>query len=164
MSDSSSIPIQVSIDATALTGRLSTRKLPGLKDGHCIIYGVLNGTHEKPEIRLEENTELAELISKSPKRSKKEYFIVNGLSAVPKLIEEGSLSRSKSYISVIALPLVNNPKPYCLSLVAQGEGFDSHSMLRIHISVCDAFTNAGLRVITLPGNLKIIFVISANFC
>ena len=68
------------------------------------------------------------------------------------LLEEEKLHRAGSYLAVIALPLVEKPKPYCLAMVAVGEGFGSHEIMRIQSSVADVFYKSGLRTVSSGGD------------
>ena len=67
-------------------------------------------------------------------------------------MEEEKLHRAGSYLAVIALPLVEKPKPYCLAMVAVGEGFGSHEIMRIQSSVADVFYKSGLRTVNSGGD------------
>ena len=77
--DISDIPIQISIDATAVNGKLSTRKLEELDDRFRMLYGACSRTHEQPLIKLEEDTEYKRKTTSRPS-DKDEWFIVNGFS------------------------------------------------------------------------------------
>ena len=111
--DVSEIPIQISIDATAVNGKLSTRKLEELDDRFRMLYGACSRTHEQPLIKLEEDTEYKRKTTSRPSH-KDEWFIINGFSVAMALLEEEKLHRAGSYLGVIVLPLVEKPKPYCL--------------------------------------------------
>ena len=159
--DIGKIPIQVGIDATPVTGKMSTRKVDGLQENIRLLYGIHCRTNQKPVISLEKIPDRP-ILSISKRRDRKQFLFINGMESVPQLMKENKIKRVFSYFSIVALPLVQNAKPYCLAIVSQGKGFTHEEMKSIHISVCDAFSRAGLRVITIPGKLCLVIVIHTN--
>lgn len=146
------IPVQVSIDATPTTGKMSTRKMDGCQKGIRMLYGVRTGTHQRPVISLEKLPDKPVFcVSKS--RDVKQFLFINGLESVPQLLKEKKIHRVFSHITVVALPLVHNAKPYCLAIVSQGKGFTSEALKSVHISVCGSFQKGGLKLVTIPGKL-----------
>ena len=140
---------------------MSTRKVDGLQENIRLLYGIHCRTNQKPVISLEKIPDRP-ILSISKRRDRKQFLFINGMESVPQLMKENKIKRVFSYFSIVALPLVQNAKPYCLAIVSQGKGFTHEEMKSIHISVCDAFSRAGLRVITIPGKLCLVIVIHTN--
>ena len=71
--------IQVAIDGTALTGRLSTRQIPEVSEDYRVVYGLHLETHTLPLINLVKNSTIKESLTVA--RDKK-TIVVNGLPCV----------------------------------------------------------------------------------
>ena len=149
--DCSQIPIQVSIDATAVDGKLSTRKSDNGDPDFRLLYGLNGGCTQQPLIVLEEAVG-KDLLKKSKPRDKEQFFIVNGMPAVEGLLKDKKIERASSYIAVMAIPLLKNPKPYCLALIPVGLGFDTDSVTHIHNIVCQVFSEKRLQVVSVTGD------------
>ena len=68
------------------------------------------------------------------------------------LLDQDTIQRATSYLAVIVLPLVEKPRPYCLAMVAVGEGFGSSEIIKIQQTVGDIFFKEGLRSVNTGGD------------
>ena len=68
------------------------------------------------------------------------------------LVEEGAISRAKSYMSIVLLALIPDSRPYCVGMYSVTKGTDSFALSTAHREVVNADKEAGLHVVTLPGD------------
>ena len=71
------------------------------------------------------------------------------MPAVEGLLKDKKIERASSYIAVMAITLLKNPKPYCL--IPVGLGFDTDSVTHIHNIVCEVFSEKHLQVVSVTG-------------
>ena len=146
-SDLSNIPIQASFDATATIGRLHTRKDKGLGDETRIIYGVSSPQPTKKTlIDIQERDDGIRLTEN------RDTVRIHGMEHVLDLVEEGLLSRSSLYMTVVLLPLMPDARPYCVALYAVCKGTDANTLLLAQNTVLHVAKMTGLNIITLPGD------------
>ena len=107
--DCSQVPIQVSIDATAVDGKLSTIKMPGEDHTFRLLYGLNGGVTQQPLI-VREEVDDKEPLKKSKKHDKEQFLIIDSMPAVEGLLSEKKIERATSYIAVMAIPLLDKPK------------------------------------------------------
>ena len=67
------------------------------------------------------------------------------------LVEEGAISRAKSYMSIVLLAPIPDSRPYCVGMYSVTKGTDSFALSTAHREVVNAVKEAGLHVVTLPG-------------
>lgn len=77
---SDQIPIQLSIDGTAVTGKISTRQVPDTSSDYRVVYGLNLDSHTLPVMNLESNPDKVELITRST--TPPLVVLINGLTAV----------------------------------------------------------------------------------
>ena len=139
------VPMQVSLDATATTGRLHTRK--SREEGKRTFYGVADPMPSKRTLlsvdEREDNVKL---------KNTRQELCVYGIENVLELEKDGLLTRASSYMSVIILPLIPGARPYCIGMYSITKGSDSDSLNIAHNMINSAAKRAGLRIVTLPGD------------
>ena len=148
ITDFSKVPIQISFDATAVTGRFQTRKSSRSEDEERIIYGLSSPDPlQKTLINITRpRDDEARLIQN------KSSICINGMENTLDLIEEGAISRAKSYMAMVALALIPGSRPYCVGMYSVAKGSDSNALFTAHRQVVSIATKSGLNVVTLPGD------------
>ena len=77
---------------------------------------------------------------------------IHGMEHVMYIVEEGLISRSSLYMTVVLLPLIPDARPYCVALYAVGKGSDTNTLLLAQNTVIHVAKMTGLNIITLPGD------------
>ena len=109
VSDMQTVPVQASMDATAVTGRMSSRK--SNDDDWRLLYGV--ATHlpfQSHQIYLSKSDANHHTVINESTIS------IASLESCPGLLENGEIRKRTYYMVIILLPLVENPKPYCIGM------------------------------------------------
>ena len=150
VSDFSKVPLQVSFDATAVTGRFQSRKLQSRCSDNVdrIIYGVT--TPSGPLQKTLINVETCD--GRKHVAQDKSCICINGMENTLDLVEEGAISRAKSYMSIVLLALIPDSRPYCVGMYSVTKGTYSFALSTAHREVVNAVKEAGLHVVTLPGD------------
>lgn len=139
----SDIPVQASLDATAVTGRMQSRK-SDVNDDERLLYGVK--THlpfQKTRITLNG--------SEGFKRTKSNISI-DCLQSCPDLLENNLISRGTYYTTIILLPLVEKPKPYCTGMYCISKGSDAEILRSVHSKLQKVGMEFGIRIVVNPGD------------
>ena len=142
VSDFSKVPLQVSFDATAVTERFQSRKLQSRCSDNVnrIIYGV--ATPSGPLQKTLINVETCE--GRKHVAQDKSCICINGMENTLDLVEEGAISRAKSYMSIVLLALIPDSRPYCVGMYSVTKGTDSFALSTAHREVVNAVKEAGL--------------------
>ena len=130
VSDFSKVPLQVSFDATAVTGRFQSRKLQSRCSDNVdrIIYGVT--TPSGPLQKTLINVETCE--GRNHVAQDKSCICINGMENTLDLVEEGAISRAKSYMSIVLLALIPDSRPYCVGMYSVTKGTYSFALSTAH--------------------------------
>ena len=59
------------------------------------------------------------------------------------LVEEGAISRAKSYMSIVLLAPIPDSRPYCVGMYSVTKGTDSFALNTAHREVVNAVNEAG---------------------
>ena len=145
--DLSNVPIQVSFDASATTGRFYTRKVQRDDFENRVIYGLTTSCPSQKTLITVNERDDGKHISKS-----QGCITIHGMEHTLDLVEKRKIIRAKSYMSIVVLALLPKARPYCLGMYAVGKGTDTASLEEAHRLVLQAGSKSGLRIVTLPGD------------
>ena len=143
--DFSKIPVQASMDATATTGRLHTRRSEGSEDR--VVYGLSTPAGPYQKTSLIFNHEEPSCVKVNPSG-----IIFNGMDTVLESFEDKAIARATSYNCIILLPLIPNARPYCIGMFSVCKGRDTDDLIHAHHRVCRIAKDCGIKIVTLPGD------------
>ena len=143
----SSIPVQVSLDATAVTGRVNSRGSQDSSETRRILYG-LSTDMPTTQTWVRYFPQPGEPSFKKDTNS----VTVNSIQAFPELVANGTITRCTSYMTIMAVPLIREPKPYCLGVYSVPANHSFVAISAAHKLIHTEATAAGVKVITFPGD------------
>ena len=147
------IPIIAALDATAVTGRMFSRSSEGDKlylerPDYRYLYGLAqkNGPFQQTRLVLEK------VEGRKSLKLNDEFFMVNGLGSFDKLFAEEKIKRATSYMVIILVPLIEEPRPYAIGMFPVSKGFDSNQRLSVHRQLSCSMKKMNLQLISCPGD------------
>ena len=147
ISDISKVPVQASLDATAVTGSMATRS-SGDENGR-LLYGLSTyRPFQQVRIHLSSSNTDQQIEFKETE----ECIIIDSLQSCNDLLESECISRGTSYVAILLLPLVEKPKPYCVGIYCISKGSDAETLHLVHRQLRECGNEVGVRIITNPGD------------
>ena len=141
------VPVQASLDATAVTGRVYSRA--ALKEGDDrLLYGIATpgGAFQKTGLSLSSDPNAGNCTING------HGITLHNLDCAPDLFEEGVISKATSYVAIVLVPLHPKARPYCCGIFSVTKGTDSNTILKVHRQLMISSRNVGIKLVTLPGD------------
>ena len=76
---------------------------------------------------------------------------IASLEACSELIKEGKIRRGTYYMTMVMMPLIAEPKPYCIGIYCVSKGSNADILVTVHQKLLSLGSELGIRIVTLPG-------------